>query len=228
MTPILNVFPLSQAPAFAPAARPRNCNGRLSVYWFSQTVGPGRGLELFIKAMGKMRGMVALSIRGSDFLGYSRHLKTLAAEVGMADALFFLPSAPPDEMARLAAQHDVGLASELNTPPNYAICLTNKIFTYLLAGIPALMSDTPAQRELAPDLGNAARVVDLTSPESVAAELGRWASDAEALAADKQAAWILGQTRFNWDVEKERLLQAIRKTIERGDATSGFLSKGPD
>ena len=116
MTPILNVFPLSQAPSGPPADR----NGRaLSVYWFSQTIGPGRGLEFFIKAMGKMRSRVTLSVRGSDFLGYSAKLKTLAAEVGVTDALSFLPSAPPDEMARLAAQHDIGLAFELNAPPNH-------------------------------------------------------------------------------------------------------------
>ena len=86
MTPILNVFPLSQAPAVAAAARPRDCGGRLSVYWFSQTIGPDRGLEPFINAMGKMRGIIVLSIRGSDFFGYSTHLKALAADAGVADA----------------------------------------------------------------------------------------------------------------------------------------------
>lgn len=146
MTPILNVFPLWQAPSGPPG----NGKGRqLSVYWFSQTIGPGRGLEMFIKAMAKMSSRVTLSVRGSDFLGYSARLKMIAAEGGVTDAISFLPSAPPDEMARLAAQHDVGLASELNTPPNHEICLSNKIFTYLLAGIPVLLSDTPAQRNLA-------------------------------------------------------------------------------
>ena len=221
MTPILNVFPLSQAPAVAAAARPRDCGGRLSVYWFSQTIGPDRGLEPFINAMGKMRGIIVLSIRGSDFLGYSTHLKALAADAGVADAVNFLPSAPPDEMARLAAQHDVGLASELRTPPNHAICLSNKIFTYLLAGIPIIMSDTPAQRELAPDLGKAARVVDLANPDSIAAALGCWAFDVEALRAAKQAAWISGQTRYNWDVEKERLLQAVRMALEKAVESHG-------
>ena len=211
MTPILNVFPLSQAPACPPADR----NSRpLSVYWFSQTIGPGRGLELFVKAMGKMRGNVTLSVRGSDFLGYSTKLKTLAAEVGVPDALSFLPSAAPDEMARLAAQHDVGLSSELNTPPNRAICLTNKIFTYLLAGIPVLLSNTPAQCEIARELGIAARVVDLANPSSIAATLEVLASDPKALANARCEAWRLAQTRFNWDREKDRFLECVNKALE--------------
>jgi glycosyltransferase involved in cell wall biosynthesis len=183
------------------------------VYWFSQTIGPGRGLELFIKAMGKARGLATLSLRGSDFLGYSAQLKKLASEVGAADSIRFLPSAPPDEMVRLAAQHDIGLASELTTPPNHGICLSNKIFTYLLAGIPVLMSDTPAQRELAADLGEAARVVDLTEPATVASVLCSLARDGEALAAAKCAAAQLAHTRYNWNVEKEGLRQSVQNAM---------------
>ena len=215
MTPILNVFPLAQAPSAPPANRSHAANGRLSVYWFSQTIGTGRGLEAFIRAMGRMHGWVTLSVRGSDFLGYSERLRSLAADVGVPDAIRFFPSAPPDEMARLAAHHDVGLASELSTPPNHAICLSNKIFSYLLAGIPVLMSDTPAQRELGIGLGEAARVVNLADPVSVADVLETWAGDKQALAAAKCAAWHLAQTRFNWDIEKERLLTGVKITLSK-------------
>jgi glycosyltransferase involved in cell wall biosynthesis len=215
MTPILNVFPLAQAPADPPAGRCSRRGGPLFVYWFSQTIGPGRGLEPFIQAMGKLRGRVMLSLRGSDFLGYSSRLKALAADAGVADAVRFLPSAPPDEMARLAAHHDVGLAPELLTPPNRAICLSNKIFTYLLAGIPVLLSDTLAQRNISADLGDAARLMELTNPDSIAAALNPWAADGDALATAKLAAWRLGQIRFNWDVEKQKLLRKVRTTIEQ-------------
>jgi glycosyltransferase involved in cell wall biosynthesis len=212
MTPILNVFPLAQAPA-APAVGRGPRRGALSVYWFSQTIGPGRGLEPLIKAMGHTRRPIRLAIRGSDFLGYSAILKVLAAEAGVADAVTVLPSGLPDEMARLAATHDVGLASEIGTPPNRAISLTNKIFVYLLAGIPVLLSDTPAQRELAAELGKAARVVDLADPEATAAALDAWASNDEALAAAKAEAWRLGQTRFNWDLEKRQFLRRVEEAL---------------
>ena len=211
MTPVLNVFPLVQAPCAA-AERPTNTDA-LCIYWFSQTIGPGRGLEPFIKAMGKMRARVTLSVRGSDFLGYSAQLKQLAADAGVGDAICFLPSAPPDEMVRLAARHDLGLASELGTPRSRAISLTNKIFTYLLAGLPVILSDTPAQRELAAELGEAGCVVDLSNPGSIATALDVWASDAKALAKAKSEARRLAQTRFNWDREKERFLQSVKKAL---------------
>jgi glycosyltransferase involved in cell wall biosynthesis len=207
MTSILNVFPLSHAPA-EPCPRSKRV---LSLYWFSQTIGPDRGLEPVIRAIGKIKGRVKLSIRGSDFLGYSAHLKMLAKEAGIADAISFLPSAPPDQMARLAAQHDVGLASELSTPPNRAISLTNKVFTYLLGGIPVLLSNTPAQRDLAKELGDAAQMVDLAAPDMIAAHLDLWASNPQTLWAAKMTAWQLGQTRFNWDTEKRKFLHAVTR-----------------
>src|SRR5262249_21872492 len=143
----------------------------------------------------------------------SARLTTLAAEAGVADAIRFLPSASSDEMARLAAQHDIGLASELGTPPNRAISLTNKIFVYLLAGIPVLMSDTPSQPELAGDMGATHRMVNLMDPRSIVAVLCSLAHDPEALAVAKRTASRLGHIRFNWNIEKERFLQAIQAAM---------------
>jgi glycosyltransferase involved in cell wall biosynthesis len=213
MTPILNVFPLALAGASDLAPRAAVNRRPLSVYWFSQTIGPGRGLEQVIEAMGKSSRPVHLSIRGSDFLGYSATLRSMAANACMANAVSFLSSAPPDQMARLAAGHDVGLASELGTPPNRAISLTNKIFIYLLAGIPVLMSDTAAQRRLSTELGDAARVVDLADPEGIAAVLDMWAKDERCLAAAKREAWRLAHTQFNWDLEKQIFLRRVDETL---------------
>ena len=55
--------------------------------------------------------------------------------------------------------------------PNRDICLTNKAFTYLLAGIPVLLSRTTAQSELAVELGDATELVDIYDTKGVAAAL---------------------------------------------------------
>ena len=209
MTPILNVFPLAEAPGEQQAAG----NGSLSVYWFSQTIGHGRGLEPFIEAMGKTDVRLRLVIRGSDFLGFSARLRECAREAGRADKVEFLPSAPPEDMARLAAQHDIGLSLEPNSRPNNAVCLGNKIFTYLLAGVPVLLSNTPAQRDLAVELGAAAQVVNLNNPSEIVRAVEHWSKNAEMLAAARREAWRLGRTRFNWDVEKRLFLQLIERAL---------------
>src|SRR5699024_8713131 len=130
-----------------------------------QTIGLDRGLQTFIHAMARTTARVTLDIRGSNRWGHGDRLMELARELGVADRVSLLPMAPPQEMVRLAVDYDIGLSLETDVSENRRVCLTNKIFTYLLAGVPVLLSDTPAQEALAPELDAAARVVSLADPD---------------------------------------------------------------
>jgi glycosyltransferase involved in cell wall biosynthesis len=123
--------------------------------------------------------------------------------------------AAPDQMVGLAAAYDIGLSLETEVTESRRLCLTNKIFTYLLAGVPVMMSDTPAQRILAPDLGAAAALVSLTDPEGMAGALDRLAQSAAALNEAKATASRLGRQRYNWDVEKQVLLDSVASAFAR-------------
>ncbi len=213
---VLNVFPLSMAPS-----RPRQRKERaLQAYWFSQTIGPDRGLQAFIEAMAKTRATVTLDVRGSNRWGHGDALLALAGRLGIADRVKLLPMAPPGEMVDLAAQYDIGLSLETDVSENRRICLTNKIFTYLLAGVPVVMSDTPAQSQLAPDLGAATRLCSLADPAGLATILDELASEA-VLAEAAAEAWNLGRERYNWDREQGILLTSIAAAFERAGHPAG-------
>lgn len=213
---VLNVFPLSMAPSHPVRriARP------LRAYWFSQTIGLDRGLQSFIEAMARARVAVTLDIRGSNRWGHGDALLALAHRLGIGDRVKLLPMAPPGEMVRLASQYDVGLSLETDVSENRKICLTNKIFTYLLAGVPVVMSDTPAQSRLAPDLGAAARRCSLADPAGLASTLDELASEA-VLAEAATEAWKLGRERYNWDKEQAILLRSVAEAFERAGPSAG-------
>lgn len=212
-TTILNVFPLAMAP-LQPTARDQPTGpAELKAYWFSQTIGLDRGLQAFVQAMALAKGRVTLDIRGSNRWGHGDTLMRLAGELGIADRLRLLPMASPDEMVRLAADYDLGLSLETDISESRQYCLTNKVFTYLLAGIPTMLSDTPAQRALAVDLGAAASVVSLAEPAAMASALDRLSQTEGALAHAKATAWRLGRERYNWDVEQRFLLEAVANAL---------------
>jgi len=208
---VLNVFPLDMAPAQAPS--PRQPGASLRAYWFSQTVGLDRGLQPFLHAMARTTARVELEIRGDDPWGHGETLRALARELGIADRVRLLPVAPPQEMVRLAAAYDLGLSLETDVSENRRLCLTNKIFTYLLAGVPVLLSDTPAQRALAPDLGDAAALVSLSDPTAIAAALDRLAARLDGARAE---ALRLGRERYNWEIEQRALLASVEAAFSRG------------
>jgi glycosyltransferase involved in cell wall biosynthesis len=206
-TVLLNVFPRDEAPAgptgggsFEPGP---------SVYWFSQTLGPDRGLEAAIGAIGRARSRPHLVLRGQPARGYRAELERLAAQAGAADRLHVRPLAAPCDMARLAAEHDLGLAAETGRTRNRQIALTNKLFTYLLAGVPTLLSDIEAHRRIAAEMGGAARLYRVDDPETLAAAMDAYLLDPERLAKARAEAFLLGQTRYNWEVEKQTLLDLM-------------------
>jgi len=211
---ILNVFPLSEAPKLNDRQKQRSFTNAPSLYWFSQTIGPGRGLESIILAMGQMQTQVSLYLRGILACGYAEVLLQLAQNAGVSDRLHFLPSESPENMARLASDYDVGLSLELNHPFNRSICLTNKIFTYLLASLPVILSKTSAQEDIAKVLSDAAILININDPQSIAIELDMWLSNPANLEKSRSKALQLGREVYNWDIEQKNFLKTIRQVLD--------------
>jgi glycosyltransferase involved in cell wall biosynthesis len=216
--PILNVFPLSQRPS---TFRPSSDNGPLSLYWFSQTIGAGRGLEDVITAMGHLRTCrIELHLRGQWSPGYREHLQKYAAAAGVSlDRIIAHDPALPDDMARLASEFDVGLAVEHPASLNRDLCLTNKIFTYLLAGNAIAATATRGQEPVMCDIGDAGCYYRPGHPDELAHCLQYWYNNRHALQAARRQAWQLGTGRYNWDIEKARFLSVVAQTLD--DVSAG-------
>lgn len=211
---LLNVFPLDQAPA-APT-RSGEADPRPSIYWFSQTIGPNRGLECAIRAIGLAKSKPHLYLRGAPARGYDRELRDLCVAAGAGGRVHLLPSEAPDEMVRIAAKYDVGLCSEPGHTMNNRIALTNKLFTYCLAGLPPLMSDIPAQTDFADKAGLNELVYPRNDAAALAAIIDR-SLEEHRLEGLRARVWQDGQLRWNWERESELLLGMVREVIGAGD-----------
>jgi glycosyltransferase involved in cell wall biosynthesis len=213
LVPVLNVFPLMDAGG-GPPVRGAHPKEELSAYWFSQTIGPDRGLQSFIQAMARTHARVTLHVRGSDHWGHGKNLLALARSLQIGDRVELLPMESPFRMVEFASQYDIGLSLEADISESRRRCLTNKIFTYLLAGRPVLMSDTPAQTALAGELGAAAALVSLSDPATISDQLDRWALSSDGLQAAREAAWQLARTRYNWQVEQQVFLTSVARALK--------------
>jgi glycosyltransferase involved in cell wall biosynthesis len=210
-TVVLNVFPKSQAPAGATAkgtAKPGP-----SIYWFSQTIGPDRGLECAVAAIARARSRPHLYLRGTAASSYSNRLRAIANKSGVADRLHFLAPAPPAEMEQLASAYDVGFCGETGHTPNREIALTNKLFSFVLAGIPTLASAIPAHVALAGELGTALHIYPINDDDRLAAALDALLGNSNILSSARAAAFALGQSTYNWDVQKNTLLSCLKATV---------------
>ena len=203
---VLNVFPKSrgpETPTLAGATTPRP-----SLYWFSQTIGPDRGLETAVEALSIASVRPHLYIRGRSSQRFLVELKELASKFGVSEHVHFLDVAPPSEMESLASAYDMGLVSETGSTRNRKIALTNKLFTYLLAGLPVAASAIPAHKELL-DADEPIFLYEPNDAKGLARIVDQHLLDRRRLSRLRQLAWQLGQDRYNWDKEKHNLLTVV-------------------
>ncbi len=188
----------------------------IRLYWFSQTIGPGRGLEDAVHAVGLAHFPCELHLRGAALTGYVAELSQLAGNV--APQLSVIEHAPgvPDEMVELCRGYDIGLGLEETVVPNRSLCLTNKALTYILAGLAVVLTDTVGQRPLAETLGEGAVVYRSGDIGTLARGLSGWARDRHLLGRAKAAAWRAAQTRWHWDHEEEKgkLVRIVQSVVK--------------
>jgi glycosyltransferase involved in cell wall biosynthesis len=211
VVPIHNTFPL---PSQAPDPEPPG-DGALRLYWFSQTIGAGRGLEDVVRAIGLAGIGAELHLRGREMPEYVAGLRRLASEASSQLAVHVHQPGPPDKMVELSLPYDVGLSPEQGRTLNNRLCLGNKPLTYILAGLAVVITDSPGQRPFTDDLGDGALRYQAGDIASLANGLRRWAEERGLLRHARQAAWQAAKRRWNWQhpSEKGALIEAVSGAV---------------
>ena len=157
-----------------------------------------------------MTERVRLLVIGSgDIIG---NLHREALENKASDRIIFLPRMPWEEMMRYTMSCDAGLSLDTDTCINQRYSLPNKIFDYIAAGIPAIVSPLPEVSSLIEKYG-CGIVLEEVSPESVAGQLRRLADDRPLLLSMKRRA-VEARRELTWEIEKLREQELIRGVIK--------------
>lgn len=203
-----NVFPLKLAEGLV-APKNRSYDGPLRLHWFGQTIGEGRGLEEAVTAINSLGTSVELHLRGRVTESERARLESIAGRHGANAKLIFHPLVNHDELIKTLDQFDVGLSLERPDNPNYSRALTNKLFSYLLAGLAIAATDTMGHREVFSDAPAAGFLYPAGAPQALAEKLRGWIDDRQSLRAAQQVAWDSARVRFCWDIEKEKFLSLV-------------------
>lgn len=202
---INNVFPLYLQPIF----RAKTEKSPLRLFWFSQTLGRDRGLEEVLEALSLLDDIpIEIGLLGNctDFNKkyFLSFLKNYNHQIE------FLPVRSQMELVQLSATYDIGLALERSSPLNRDICLTNKLFTYLLSGNAILASETRAQKEFLRNYPQVGYSYPQGGIEEISKVLRHYWEVPEILEEHRKAAWSLAREKLNWDVEKKKIINIVK------------------
>ena len=133
-----NTFPASE---FVPAGSAGPVAGKLQIVWFSQFIDYGRGLEKVLPSLDRFGDRIGLTLFGSIREGFFEKEIKKREYIDCPGALSQL------QLHQSLGAFDIGLALEDGTVDlNRNLCLTNKIWSYYLAGLFIVATDTEAQQ----------------------------------------------------------------------------------
>ncbi len=110
---------------------------------YQGAVNIGRGLEQAIRAMKFIEG-AKLIIAGDGYL--KAELEQLVIKENLSEKVEFKGMLPLEKLSELTAQADLGLSIEEDLGLNYRFALPNKLFDYIQAQVPVLVTNLPEMK----------------------------------------------------------------------------------
>lgn len=187
----------------------------LKLFWFSQYIGKKRGLENIIQAMSFFPSNdIKLTLLGTSTNEIQNYLYDIIDNYNLSrEQIIFLSPVSEKKIVQIASEHHIGLASEYSHNTNRDLCLTNKIFTYLLAGNALILSDTYAQKSFLSENPGIGSLYEQNSVKELTSVLKSYLGDSELLMFHRQNALELAKVKYNWDIEQHQFIYIVKSVL---------------
>lgn len=209
---VLNAFPIVKEVQL-PIVQP---NQPLKLFWFSQTIGLNRGLQDVFSAL-KFLDDELIELHLLGFLDEQTSVKLNELIAGLQfqkkPFVFFHPPINPDQLSIFATKFDVGLALEPGFSINNNAALSNKIFTYLQAGLAVVATDTLAQKQFMAENPKLGFCYEKGNAQQLSEILKRLLKQPELLLKTKQEAYMSARSTLNWETESLKFLKVVEETL---------------
>jgi len=183
---------------------------RTTLVWFSQVIGPGRGLETLVEALQFINEPLEIHLIGSVVNGYENYLKQQILQT--QHEILFHGSVNHHQLLPLIAQYNIGLALENNYPDNKDTTISNKILQNLQAGNKVLATNTRGQVETAEMFPKSVEIVEVNKPEQWAEGIKKLLN--RPIETDHDQLNIF-QEKFSWEKQEQKLLVMIRSLLDK-------------
>ena len=165
----------------------------------------GRGIEKIFDILPEMSEFVFVLIGGGEFEDY---YKKLAVEQNVIDQVFLIGKFNQEDLPKLTPSADVGIALIENISKSYYYALPNKLFEYIMAEVPVVVSNLPQMKEIV-DKYNVGFAVDPDNKDELITALNNLTSDEMGYKKFKQNCKIASE-ELNWENEVGNLLELLK------------------
>ncbi len=213
-TVIYNTFPWAEHLQIDRKQRDRHNLNLPSIHWFSQTIGPGRGLETLFQALQLLKIRVEIHLRGNYSENYRQYLESLVPNE-WRNYLFIHPTVSNMELLSRIAEHDIGLALEIPYCPNKQFTVSNKFFQYQQAGLAVIATDTVGQEEIFSQHPTIGRLIPSNNPLALTHALNDLLESSEQLKIAKYASLKAFKEHLCWENEAQKIVKLAALALSK-------------
>lgn len=205
---------LQNRPRFSIAAPSRRIREELGlkaawpIVLYQGGLQQGRGLERLVRAAAAVEEAYFVLIGGGRL---APELIRLAADLKLGERVFFIPTVSLADLPAYTASANIGVQPIENTCLNHFTTDSNKLFEYLIAGLPVIATDLPEIRRIVSehDIGLLVRSGD---EQQLIAGLTRLVKDPLLCARLRENA-LQSARRLNWEQQEHLLVKLYRNVL---------------
>jgi O-antigen/teichoic acid export membrane protein/glycosyltransferase involved in cell wall biosynthesis len=174
-----------------------------------------RNLDTLVRAGAFVAENIVIVLMGKGIGATQARLEALIISEGVGNQVKIIPPVPYAELLEWTSSADIGL---ITFAPNYStsirLCLPNKLFEYLIAGLPVLATPLDAVAEILQhyDVG---QIVSSLSPADIGATIEGMLTESISLERMHHNALAAAQKELCWEQERFQLIQLYRNIMPR-------------
>jgi glycosyltransferase involved in cell wall biosynthesis len=177
---------------------------------YQGAVNKGRGLELMLEAMHYLKEYVLWIIGNGDILN---ELKQMAIRLKIEDKVVFTGRVSLDSLPEFTLKAHIGISLEEDLGLNYRYALPNKLFDYIQARIPVVVSNLPEMKNLVEQY-QVGKVLDGREPHKLSLLIQELIEDEKNTARVKKNLELAAR-ELCWQREEDKVISLYRKASEQ-------------
>lgn len=175
-----------------------------NVVIYQGALNVGRGLEELIEAMPEVNAQLWIAGDGD----VANQLNQQVMELQLSNKVIFLGRLNANKLKEITQQAKLGVSLEKEMGLNYTYALPNKLFDYIQAGVPVLVSPLQEMKKIVSQY-SVGEILESSYPKTIASQINRM------LTSDSYTQWqsncITAAQELNWETESLKLKDLIRK-----------------
>lgn len=178
---------------------------------YQGAIDEGRALFNLIRSVRALPG-VALVLMGYGPL--EDNIQRYIVDRGLDHRMFVKSAVPPSELLSWTASADIGIALTEDTNFNQRLGSPNKLFEYMNAGLPVIVSDLPVLKRIV-DGYKIGLAVDPDDMGQITEAIFRLLNDQAFFSEARENGQKLAAEKFNWQVEEKKLVELYERVARR-------------